>query len=54
MMKILEKTVLVGIFFLAIVIGVGMAAIVIEAVKFAGAQACFDYKDPIICEEMSR
>lgn len=50
MMRILERIVLVGIFLLAIVIGVGVAAIVIEAVDHTHQTACFDYKTPEACE----
>lgn len=50
MMRILERIVLVGIFLLAIVIGVGVAAIVIEAVDYTRQTACFDYKTPEACE----
>lgn len=48
----LEKIVIIGVFFLAIAIGVGIAALVIEAVKQTKIEACFDYKDPKICEEV--
>lgn len=53
MIKALEKIVIIGIFFLAIVIGVGIAALVIEAIKQAKIEACFDYKDPEVCEEVA-
>ena len=50
MMRLLERIVLVGIFLLAIVIGVGVAVIVIEAVDHTRQTACFDYKTPEACE----
>lgn len=53
MIRALEKIVLIGIFFLAIVIGVGMATLVIEAIEQTKAEACFDYRDPEVCKEVT-
>lgn len=54
MIKVLEKIVFVGILFLAIVIGAGMATLVIEAIEQTKATACFEYKSPEACEDVIR
>lgn len=42
------------VYIIAIFIGVGMAILVIKAIEQAKIEACFDYKDPKVCEEVTR
>ncbi len=47
-----EKIAWLVLYIVAILIGVGMFMVVINAVKQAKIEACFDYKDPKVCEEV--
>lgn len=49
---ILEKLFWVGLYFLLIVIGAGIAALVIQAIEQTKVEACFTYKNPEVCEEV--
>lgn len=49
-----EKITWMVVYIIAVLIGVGLAIIVTKAIEQAKIEACFDYKDPEICEEVTR